>query len=378
MQRVVVPTLTDGDVVITGHHDRHIQGSFEQCQDPVSQQWTTVPIPYSLDDAKRFIRDVMPGGWASDQEWGFAVEYDGQYAGTISLRNRGDHRAEIAYGSHPRARGTGAMERALRLLLEWGFAERDLETVIWWANERNWASRKLAWRLGFTFSGTVPHWLPQRGELLNAWVGGLTRDMPRSPATPWLEAPRIVGDRVVLRWHRAEDVDLILDGMNDPEVRHWLGHLEWPFTRAMAEATADHRMAEMAAGTAVHWIIADPATHDLLGTVSVMRIAHGAGEVGYWTHPAARGRGVTQEAVARAVRHAFVDTEDGGLGLRRLVAHAAVGNEASHRVLVANGFRPTGVERDAAVVAGESADLAGYDLLRRDVIPSRGDSDRIE
>ena len=57
------------------------------------------------------------------------------------------------------------MERALRLLLEWGFAEQGLQTVVWWANEGNWASRRLAWRLGFTFEGTLRRWLPQRGEL---------------------------------------------------------------------------------------------------------------------------------------------------------------------------------------------------------------------
>ena len=55
--------------------------------------------------------------------------------------------------SHPWARGRGVMERALRLLLEWGFAERDLQTVIWLARRGNWASRRLAWRLGFSFDG---------------------------------------------------------------------------------------------------------------------------------------------------------------------------------------------------------------------------------
>ena len=82
-----------------------------------------------------------PGG-PTGSEWGFAVEFEGRYAGTISLRDEGPGRAEIAYGSHPDVRGTGAMLRALRLLVDWGFAELDLETIVWQAFTGNWASRK--------------------------------------------------------------------------------------------------------------------------------------------------------------------------------------------------------------------------------------------
>ena len=32
------PTLTDGTVTIRAHHEGDAQGSYEQCQDPVSQQ----------------------------------------------------------------------------------------------------------------------------------------------------------------------------------------------------------------------------------------------------------------------------------------------------------------------------------------------------
>ena len=50
------------------------------------------------------------------------------------------------------------MSRALRVLLAWGFAPvaeggRGLETVVWLANRGNWASRRLAWSVGFSFDG---------------------------------------------------------------------------------------------------------------------------------------------------------------------------------------------------------------------------------
>src|SRR4051794_14334692 len=48
---LTAPTLTDGTVTLRAHRADDVQGSFEQCQDPVSQRWTTVPVPYTLEHA---------------------------------------------------------------------------------------------------------------------------------------------------------------------------------------------------------------------------------------------------------------------------------------------------------------------------------------
>ena len=57
--------------------------------------------------------------------------------------------------------------------------------MVWWANTGNWASRKVAWRLGFTMEGTVRQYLPHRGELRDAWVATLLAGDPREPRTAW-------------------------------------------------------------------------------------------------------------------------------------------------------------------------------------------------
>jgi RimJ/RimL family protein N-acetyltransferase len=142
-----------------------------------------------------------------------------------------------------------------------------------------------------------------------------------------------------------------------------------PYTPAHAAAYVRNRPEGMAAGTDLHWVVADRESDRLLAVVSVLRIARPAGEIGYWTHPEARGRGVMTEAVRLACRHAFVDVEDGGLGLERLVAYVAVDNLASRHVLEANGFRPTGVQRRAIDVRDGWHDMAGYDLLPGDLLP---------
>ena len=155
-----VPHLSDGTVTLRAHRPDDVQALHEQATDALMLRWTTVPDPSTPETSHAFATEVIPSGWRDDTEWAFAVEApdpDGvpRFVGTVSLRDRGDRRAEIAYGAHPWARGRGYVDRALRLLLDWGFAEKDLLTVIWWANKGNWASRKVAWRLGFSFDGTV-------------------------------------------------------------------------------------------------------------------------------------------------------------------------------------------------------------------------------
>lgn len=364
-----VPTLTDGDVTLRAHRPDDAAGSLEQCRDPLSRAWTTVPLDYTYLDATDYVTRVMPGGWEDDSEWSFAVEAvdpsgTPRYAGTISLRNERVRRAEVAYGSHPWVRGHGVMERALRLLLTWGFEERGLETVIWWCNRGNWRSRRLAWRLGFSFEGAPRRWLPQRGELRDAWVGTLLATDPMHPGTRWYDAPRLGGEQVHLRPLASSDVPRIVEGCTDPVTARWLGQLPQPYRPEHAHEFL-HDVAERhAAGTAVTWAVADPPTDDLVGVVNLFGIEPGAAaEVGYWVHPDARGRGVGTEACRLAVRHGFVPEEDGGLGLRRIRAVAAEDNAASRRVLERAGLTHQGRERQLCRVSGGRADAAIYDCL---------------
>jgi RimJ/RimL family protein N-acetyltransferase len=371
---LAIPTLTDGVVTLRAPNDDDVEGSYEQCQDPESQRWTTVPVPYTRDDAKTYLRHLIPGGWETDREWGFVVEAvdDGtaRFAGTISLRNEGGGRAEIAYGSHPWVRGRGVMERALRLLLEWGFAERDVRTVIWLARRGNWSSRRLAWRLGFSFDGTLRSWLEQRGELADAWAGTLLRGEAMTPRNEWLRTPTITGGSVVLRASVDADLPRFVEAANDPGLQRYSQSMREnaPHDEAKVRARQLDHLEESAVGLSLTWTVADAATDAFLGQVVLYRIHPGReAEIGYWTHPDARGRGVATESCRLAVRHAFVDAEDGGLGLHRLVAYASEDNLASQRILERAGFTRFGVERRSTLLAdGSYADTPAYDQLAGD------------
>jgi len=370
---MTVPTLTDRVVTLRAHSEDDVEAILEQCQDPTSLTWTNIPVGYSRDDAKRYVRDLVPGGWETGREWAFAVESAGRYAATVLLRDEGEGRAEIAYAAHPQARGTGHVDRALRLLLAWGFSPeaeggRGLRTVIWRAFVGNWASRRTAWRLGFSCDGTVRASMVYRDGLVDGWIGSLLATDELTPRNTWLDVPRIVGADVVLRAHAAHDVERAQQACSDERTVYWLGALPQPYPRAAAEAYISSRPEDMASGSAVHWAIADPGTDALLGSISIMDLNGQAGaEIGYWAHPDARGRGVMTEAVRLAARHAFVDEVDGGLGLPKVRLVSAVDNTASRRVAEANGFREAGTERLGTLCRDGRHDAVIYDLVPADL-----------
>ncbi|GAB6983636.1 GNAT family N-acetyltransferase [Nocardioides pyridinolyticus] len=356
---MLAPTLTDGVVTLRAHRPADVPAVLEQSQDPESQRWTVVPVPYALSDAEQYVGELVPRGWADGTSWSFALEAEGRFAGSVDLRPQGADRADLGFGSHPWARGTGYVERGVRLLLEWGFADRGLRTVSWRAHVGNWASRRLAWKLGFTIEGTIRQWSPQRGELHDVWVGTLLRDDPREPRTTWLENPVVEGGGVRLRPFTAADLPRIVEGLGDAETQHWLSFLPRDPDEAAGRRYLEQVTERLAAGSTLTWAWCTADDDRLLGVVGIYRI-DGDPEVGYWTHPEARGRGLTVRAAALATGHAF-----GTLGVDRLAGYAAAGNLASWKVLERLGMQRVGVLRRAARTGdGAPADLVGYDLLR--------------
>jgi RimJ/RimL family protein N-acetyltransferase len=373
-----VPILTDGTVTLRAHHAGDLEGLLEQATDPLMVAQTTVPVPSTAETSRYFAEEMIPKGWRDDSSWAFAVEVADdsgtpRFCGTVELRNEGDHRAEVAYGAHPWARGRGIMLQALNLLLDWGFEEQKLRTVVWWANKGNWASRRLAWRLGFSFDGTLRQWLPQRGELRDAWVGVLLSTDERQPRSPWLDVARIRGRNVVLRAHEPKDAARILEAGVDDRARYWLA-LPDPYTLEVALSYIESRREGQALGTSLSWVVAHPTTDVLLANISLMDIKAGDdAEIGYWTHPEARGRGVMTEACRLVVRHAFIPAEDGGLGVERLRILASEGNTASRHVIEANGFRETGRHRESSRLGdGTWVDSITYDMLAAEYPGSDG------
>jgi RimJ/RimL family protein N-acetyltransferase len=371
----VAPTLTDGVVTLRAHRAEDVDEIVVQGQDPVMQEWTTVPVPYVRQHAESFALDLMPQGWQTPLGTkGFAIEAmdDGRprFAGTVDLRPDDSGGAEIGFGLAPWARGRGVMTRAVRLALRWGFEEAGLEVVIWRANVGNWASRRVAWACGFRFEGAVRGLLATRGERRDGWVASLLRGDPIAPGKEWITVPVVVGDEVVLRPWRDDDAPRIVQACSDPVSQRWLPHLPRDYGLEQAEAFLLGTRTRAAEASSLGWCVASATDSRCLGSIEIFGLERDGGdaEIGYWTHPDARGRGVMREALRLAVRHAAVPSADGGLGLHRLGLRAAGTNQASRRLAVGAGFREVGVQRQVDPQDdGTYDDLVVYDVLTAEV-----------
>jgi len=374
-----VPTITDGEepdpVTLRAHRPDDVEPCLQMCTDPDMQRWTTVPVPYERADAEHFVGTVVPRGWGDGTAWGFAVESrddagTARFAGNVVLRPDGAGGAEVAYALAPWARGRGVMSRAVRLLLRWGFDERDLHVVQWRAHVGNWPSRRVAWATGFRVEGTVRGLLVARGQLHDGWIGSIARGEPFEPATRWLEVPELHGRGVVLRRWREDDVPRVAEACADRDSQTWLPQLPSPYTLADAQWYVGSREEQHARGAGIYWCVADADDDRCVGSIALMGLGHDAlaPEIGYWTHPDARGRGVMTEATRLVLRHAVVDVEEGGLGLHRVALRAAAGNAASNAVAVAAGMTRTGRARCAERMRdGMLVDFVLYDALAREV-----------
>ena len=278
--------------------------------------------------------------------------------------------ADIGFGLHPSARGRGVMTRAVRLAARWAFEHGDVAAIHWRADVGNLPSRRVAWASGFSFHGTVPRLLAERGEVVDAWIGSLLPDQEMTPRTRWLEPPVLHGERVVLRPFRDSDAPRVVEACSDPRTRRWLPNLPSPYTEDDARAYFLHCQEVQSVGSCVTWCVADPDTDALLADVGVMDLGGEdpqSGEVGYWAHPDVRGRGLITEAVKVVVGHAFAAQRDGGLGLIRLTLGTADGNTASEHVARQAGFREVGRHRRAILLGdGGRADAVWFDRLAAD------------
>jgi RimJ/RimL family protein N-acetyltransferase len=340
-----VPTLSDGEVTLRAHRLSDVDQVVEQCVDPESVRWTTVPERYTRDMAVEFVTKYAEESWAKRSDLMFAIEAehpDGtrKFSGTCSLRPMSEGAAEIAFGVHPAVRGRGVCTRAVKLLLDWGFAQGDVEVVVWYAYVGNWGSRRVAWANGFTFTGTVDKLLPQRGVRLDSWFGSLRKDDSRDPKHPWHVPPVLESDRLRLRPLRESDADRMDEMLTDERTQAFIGR--YLAGDQVGAATKILRQLDRnARGEGYNWCIAARETDRLIGHIHLWDLGGfdpTSARLGYSVHPESRGRGVLTGALDLVVEWSFRPVADGGPGFRRLSLGTAASNAASRHAAEKAGF----------------------------------------
>ena len=152
------PVLSDG--VITVGPWCHEDASWIQvtCRDPEIQRWTMVPGAEELDDAQRYVDEIVPEFFASGMGVQLAIQAasSGERLGAVGLLISDPENGvgEIGCYLSAVARGSGAATRAIELLGAWarvvGLARLELHILV--GNE---PSLRLAERCGYQLEGIL-------------------------------------------------------------------------------------------------------------------------------------------------------------------------------------------------------------------------------
>lgn len=176
--------LTTERLVLHAPTDADVDAITDACQDPELPRWTTVPSPYSREDAEAFVR-LVTEHWNAGTEAVWGVYADGGLVGMIGLHNRTDHftgaTAELGYWVAASARGNGYLVEAAHAVIDWGFADLGLARIRWQAVVGNVPSARAARALGFRYEGLQRQALTSQRGRDDGWIAGLLPDDDRTP-----------------------------------------------------------------------------------------------------------------------------------------------------------------------------------------------------
>ena len=174
--------------------------------------------------------------------------------------------------------------------------------------------------------------------------------------------PMLRTGRLYLRPMRVTDAEDMFAYAKNPEVSRylvWRAHADIGYTREyLTYLEGRYRQ-----GLHYEWAVICGADNRMIGTCgfSAVDTVHGVGEVGYVLHPDYWGQGFATEALREVLRFGFHV-----LGLRRIEARYAVGNEASRRVMEKVGMCFEGVRRQAMLLKGAPVDIGMCAILRHE------------
>ncbi|MEV0282221.1 GNAT family N-acetyltransferase [Streptomyces sp. NPDC050610] len=167
------------------------------CQEPDIPRWTSVPSPYTREDAADFVGHVSPAGWQDDSNYtlGVFTADAGVLVGAMALVRLAqlaapERQAEIGYWTAKEQRGRGYTVEAAREVIRWAFEDLGVERLEWHAEAGNEGSRAVALKAGFQMEGTVRSKIVRAGTRRDVWIGSLLpSDLGRPTKTPYLPYP---------------------------------------------------------------------------------------------------------------------------------------------------------------------------------------------
>jgi RimJ/RimL family protein N-acetyltransferase len=171
--------------------------------------------------------------------------------------------------------------------------------------------------------------------------------MSETPPKP-LAVPLLAGELILLRPHSDADLDGVYERCLDPDTRRFTT-IPLKYTREMAAEYLSGLLEQ--SPELISWAIEVDGAYAGTIDLRLMPVDGGAGDLGYVTHPAFRGRGVMTEAVSLVVGHAL-DT----LGWQHVRWEAHAGNWGSAKAVWRTGFPVPTFVPDLLVERGKLID----------------------
>lgn len=175
--------------------------------------------------------------------------------------------------------------------------------------------------------------------------------------------PRLMGEHIMLREYRSEDLHAIRSWVNDSQTTRYLSTRFWPPQTAVDSEEFLSRMLQ-SSHNAFNFVIADAADERYIGQLDMFRVDWRLrqGEIGMViASRAERGQGIGQEALGLMQQFAFRT-----LGLERLELEVHMDNAAALACYRRAGFTLEGVKRHAFFTDGHFADVGVMSVLREE------------
>lgn len=173
--------------------------------------------------------------------------------------------------------------------------------------------------------------------------------------------PRILGQRIMLREYKAEDIGPIREWVNDAPTTRYLSTRYWaPQTMIDTQEFLNRQLQSSHNG--YNFVIADIGDEHYIGQLDMYRVDWRlrCGEIGMVIGDSSeRGRGIGQESLRLLQQFAFAN-----LGLERLELEVHMENTAALGCYRKAGFFLEGVKRHAFYSDGKYCDVGFLSILR--------------
>jgi len=142
---------------LTPFDERHLPGFAAMLTDPDVKRFTRLPVPTPRGFPRTWLERYEQGRRTGTSEAFAIVDEGGEFLGCATAFGieAGAKTGELGYMVAPGARGRGVATAALRLLTEWGFAERGLLRLELLISVDNVVSIRVAERAGYMKEGVL-------------------------------------------------------------------------------------------------------------------------------------------------------------------------------------------------------------------------------